>query len=101
MYMVKILNYIKRLLKNYVWSLVVVLTVFFGYENLHGAQNTQTNYRHIEVQTEKLESGLEATVVSSMVASWYDDVSIVVDNQNNPHIIYRNNDNIFCLLNER
>jgi exo-beta-1,3-glucanase (GH17 family) len=80
----KISNQIKRAV-----PLVIVLTVLFCNRTIYG-ETIDATYRELEVTTEQLESGLEATVVSGMSANWYDDISMVVDKENNPHIIYRN-----------
>ncbi len=86
-----ILGHTKRFFKNSLLSIVGTGIALFGYGKLYAANPIQPTYRNLDVKTEQLESGLEAIVVAGMYASWYDDVSIIVDTENNPHIIYKNN----------
>ena len=87
----KISGYTEKSVIDYLWFTAGICIVLSGYAKLFGA-STQPTYRELEVTTEKLESGLNATIVSGMYGDWGDSVSLAVDGNFKPHIVYRNSD---------
>jgi len=71
------------------FNLVSLTLIVFCSVKLNGAL-AQPTYRDLTVKTEKLESGLDATVVSDMYGSWYDRVSIALSDDGKPFIAYKN-----------
>ncbi len=92
----KISDYIKRAGKDGLWSVISFGIVLLGYKNLNG-EPIEPTYRDLDIKTEILESGLEATIVSTMKTWTWEDVSLVLDDENSPLILYKNTDELLEL----